>query len=1402
MLAGGIIELGPSDNVALDQPRVAIELIKDTGATAHHYDFGTNNSPVESGFVRRSTGTFNGSHGWQPGATLGSVDRAVGSDLNRDFVSVSVAQATFSRTLPNGTYQVQVHLGDLVDPHDEMAVWFEGETSSAHPWIDTAAGQVIVKSYTVAVTDGRLDVHFQDMGGSDDQLALIALEMIDLGHGSGTGWASVGPGVFNTFLLDTGANSVLAMASAVGDMEQPPVAYQTQGTFREVGVAGYHDMDISVDYRFDFAGTSGIRHTLFDTRIQSDANNDFSIFGPWGLAGMPAMAGRVTTLDMTGWSGGEVALEDIYMKTDFSEDMAEADLNFGGSNEHRYALAVDNRLAFDPMDYMVDPVNDEPPVWADIPFLTAIPTQNGVGREGNFLLDTGAQISVISEQLALQLGLDSNGNGLLDEGDDNYVTTESVGGVGGTVPAPVFTIDEVHVPVKKVLPNGELGEEVELVWTNLQWLVLDIETDEATTLDGVFGSDLLTSGWFYSFFYGLEDGYFDRVHFDFQDWGLYNGTPEPRQGTVYFDLNPLKDQPVDPGPGIRVRHSGGSTQVAENGGTDTYTVVLTGEPAADVTVQLANTDGQVRAENQANGNNTLVFTPSNWDVAQTVLVTGEDDSLAEGPHTGTITHTVTSSDPAYDGLAVPDMEVSIADDDVSVVTITSDQAGNNVIESLNVSEGGGTVTYWLRLSSPPAEDSVVIIEDIAGGSQVHISNPDSWGIDNWWVFLAGEWDHPQPVEVTALNDSYAEGPHQVQLVHTLIDGLTTVGQTVLPVNITDDDLGHVTITETNQSTLVVEGADTDTYQIALDLAPVGGPVEITVTAGSQLELSADGGTTYGSSLVLSFTDLTPQTVTVRAFDDSLEEGSHTGRITHAITGTVFDPRYPTALPIQSVSATILDNDAAGIIISEDAAGENVVTSIAAVEGADVNYWVALNSQPSDNVTVYLESSSEQVTIVDAANPTHAYLEFTPQNATTPQAIRVSTIDDGIPEEAETAQITFSAFSADPQYQGSTVSTMTVSDPVVAQASVVGRHIFYDNSYWDGYVAGRNDVQGGTDHDEDDDAIAPDKEALVGDGVTPATALNYTNFSGGITGIMVDISGLADPAGIDVTDFVFKFGNDDTPDDWTVADDSNSHSPASVSTRDLGGGVTRVTITWDRLDGPATSHLAVPTRNWLQVSVLAGADTGLANDDVFYFGNSAGDANYDGRTLQGDWNTVFPLIHPVNIAPLTSVADIDRSGKVLQGDRNPIVANVHPVARLEMIVPPESPPAGGTALLAGFDPQPLRDTATNDVLMDQLSGELAIALSVESGIRTDPPHVSLDQTVDSTTRLEGDTESPLWIAEATPLLKEELRVSRRAARPELRANDPKTIDLAIAELGEDLPNGFSSLGRFFAQKARR
>ncbi len=88
---------------------------------------------------------------------------------------------------------------------------------------------------------------------------------------------------------------------------------------------------------------------------------------------------------------------------------------------------------------------------------------------------------------------------------------------------------------------------------------------------------------------------------------------------------------------------------------------------------------------------------------------------------------------------------------------------------------------------------------------------------------------------------------------------------------------------------MTEGGATDSYTIQLDSIP-SGPVEITVTADSQTQVSTDG-TNFFSSVVLSFTSLTPQTVTVRAVDDAVVENTHSSTLTHAVTATA-DPNYP------------------------------------------------------------------------------------------------------------------------------------------------------------------------------------------------------------------------------------------------------------------------------------------------------------------------------------------------------------------------------------------------------------------------------------------------------------------------------------------------------------------------------
>jgi hypothetical protein len=153
---------------------------------------------------------------------------------------------------------------------------------------------------------------------------------------------------------------------------------------------------------------------------------------------------------------------------------------------------------------------------------------------------------------------------------------------------------------------------------------------------------------------------------------------------------------------------------------------------------------------------------------------------------------------------------------------------------------------------------------------------------------------------------------------------------------------------------------------------------------------------------------------------------------------------------------------------------------------------------------------------------------------------------------------------------------------LAPASVVGRHVFYNQSFFDG-----NNAAATTG---DDSAIDTSKTALL-PGQT-ASFGNYTGYNRGLNGIMVDLAG--SPGTITAADFDFKVGNNNSPGSWTAGP-----APTSITLRpgSGSGGSDRYTLIW--------ANGAIQ-KSWLQVTVLANANTNLASDDVFYFGNAIGE----------------------------------------------------------------------------------------------------------------------------------------------------------------------------------------------------
>ena len=151
------------------------------------------------------------------------------------------------------------------------------------------------------------------------------------------------------------------------------------------------------------------------------------------------------------------------------------------------------------------------------------------------------------------------------------------------------------------------------------------------------------------------------------------------------DFDAVADQTVtatttdDDVAGFTVAETGGSTEVAESGTTDTFTVVLDAQPASDVVLDITSSD-----TGEATVTSTLTFTPANWDTPQTVTITGVDDNIIDGTISSTVTVTVddANSDNDFD---------AVADQTVTATTTDDDTAGFTVVES-----GGSNCSRRIR----------------------------------------------------------------------------------------------------------------------------------------------------------------------------------------------------------------------------------------------------------------------------------------------------------------------------------------------------------------------------------------------------------------------------------------------------------------------------------------------------------------------------------------------------------------------------------------------------------------------------------------------------------------------------------------------------------------------------------
>lgn len=531
--------------------------------------------------------------------------------------------------------------------------------------------------------------------------------------------------------------------------------------------------------------------------------------------------------------------------------------------------------------------------------------------------------------------------------------------------------------------NGEVTvSPATLTFTDADW-----GTNQIVTISAVDDSDVENAG---------EAGSNDRIVI----------TTTSSTYAKYHALS-TPDVPVhvcdnDGGMGVIITETGGTTDVAEtsasvisplSAGMDSYTIRLASAPTANVTVSITGNGVQINqhgASTTFGTTYTRVFTPtggqpvsvvsnvgnSGWDVPQTVIVRGNNDTTAEGPHWGRINHSITSTTGGYTS-AIPIAQIAnhiVDDDDSIILTHTGGET--------RVMEGGFTDTIKVRLrTNPNAPVSLTLSAaqmSFSPSTIVFVPTGSSGNL----------WSTDVDVTVTANDDYLNEGVHE-----GLWSDSPPVSATA-SATLTSGAVSAVTITNPGYGY-------TGIPSVSFGGAPTGG-----TTAVGYAKMTADGKldsiiiTTPGAgyvtapSVTIGGTPSSP--VIIRAYTQS--------------SGTNFNGSATPAF-----YATVLDNDDSRVVVAESG-GSTTVSE----DGTTDTYTLSLGRRPDagTTTTVTLVPSTTGIQVSPAGPFT-----FDETNWSVPVTVTVTTTNDATAEPPGTATITHNVTSTDETYN-------RVNSPVV------------------------------------------------------------------------------------------------------------------------------------------------------------------------------------------------------------------------------------------------------------------------------------------------------------------------------------------------------------------------------------
>ena len=494
----------------------------------------------------------------------------------------------------------------------------------------------------------------------------------------------------------------------------------------------------------------------------------------------------------------------------------------------------------------------------------------------------------------------------------------------------------------------------------------------------------------------------DNIDDDGESVKLGFGLPLPNAVTAGTTNETTVSINDDDGVGVTVAPT---TLTIGEGGDEEYTVVLTSEPTANVTVTISKSGSSDVSANKQ----TLTFTDSTWDDRQTVTVSARQDTDAVDD-TATITHSVTSTDSDYNGISVGSVGVNVTDDDDIPVTVSFDQAAYPVGE-------GERVTVTVTLSEDPERRVVIPITKM---EQDGATSADYSRLPGNVIFVSG--DTEKTFVFSAVQDTVDDDDESVKLgFGTLPNAVTEGTYNEATVSITDDDNPLVKVSFELATYSVDEGDDV-TVTVTLSAAPER-QIVIPITTTDQDDASSADYSPLPGTVTFESGD-TELTFTFTATQDTVDDDGESVKLG-------FDSPLPNRVSEGTTGETtvaINDDDDPSVEVSFKESGYSVD------EGDDVTVAVTLSADPERQVVIPI-TTSEQGDVSSADySPLPGTVTF--ESGETEATFTFTALEDALDDDDESVLLGFDTSLLDRVDEGTTnETTVVINDDDVPSVTV-------------------------------------------------------------------------------------------------------------------------------------------------------------------------------------------------------------------------------------------------------------------------------------------------------------------------------------------------------------------------------